>query len=488
MDRDKITNIDYGLEIIEGLMGSGKSFMAVWRILRAIFITRRPVYTNLPIKWKVFRKYLRIKGGEELANLIRPLDEKHWRAFLNRQHKYSLFREETHTLRPDELEPDQLRRLSAATGKTQQALCNQHRIFESQMKLWFDSEHGIGVEEGPHADHIPLGSIIVIDEVQHWHPMSKQARDPDGDQLLAYLTMCRHHLHWIWVITQDRTRINIQFRLFASFVWFVRNRGEHKLAWGIRFKHLGLRGMGYEKYTKDQLEAINKDDLKPLQSFTVMAHRKKNQVIFRLYNSFTQAGSERRIKGQIRKARKESGLDESGYTEKEKQQRIKDMKKEKSKLRKLIRKVRNAAILLVFFVIVFAIGLNWESEAIQEIVNNEKQPEQIKQPWPKYNGIIGTQPLFDGKPVQVGSVLSNGAILRHYNTDNRRLAIEYDGGYWLWSYGQQQPRPVGEVATVQAAYEQWQLHGERTPGEVFGAAAPNDNAGVGAGQSHDLGD
>ena len=63
-----ITRLDYGVEIIHGLMGSGKSFFAVRRALSMVEEARRPLYTNLPMKWAVVRKYLRLRGGSDLAN------------------------------------------------------------------------------------------------------------------------------------------------------------------------------------------------------------------------------------------------------------------------------------------------------------------------------------------------------------------------------------------------------------------------------------
>ena len=47
-NRGSITTYPYGLEIIEGLMGAGKSYYAVRRLCETIEETRRPIYTNLP--------------------------------------------------------------------------------------------------------------------------------------------------------------------------------------------------------------------------------------------------------------------------------------------------------------------------------------------------------------------------------------------------------------------------------------------------------
>ncbi len=468
-DRDNFLNYEYGLEIIQGLMGSGKSFIAIVRMIKAILLTRRPVYTNLPLKWKVVRKYLRLKGGEELANLIRPLDQEYWRRFLRRQEKVALFKDEHKNTPPQDLTEEQLQQLSEATGKTTDYLKAQPSLHNSQLHKWYDHIYGPGKEVGVDADHIPLGSIIIIDEVQHWHPMSKQGKDPDGEQLLAYLTMCRHHIHWIWVITQDRTRINIQFRVFFKTLWIVRNRGESKLAWGIRYKHLGMKGLGYEKFSRDQVEGTDPEDKKPLESFTIMSHLKKYQVYFRLYSSHIHAGSMRQIRRQVKEARIKSGLDEHGTTKQEKQMESKQMKKERSIVRRATRKLIKYAFIALFVFITYQAGRfsNNINAVKQETVTNETTTQQ-QITWPSYNGFASGMPMLNGKTTQVGAEIMPGATLRHSNAQNRALVIQYDGGLWLWAYGQQTPQPVGEIATVQRAYEQWKLHGERSPQEAFG--------------------
>jgi len=477
-----ITRMQYGLEIIEGLMGAGKSYYAVRRICKIIEEERRPVFTNLPLRWPVMRKYLRNRGGEELASLIHPLKEQHWRNFLQRQHMYAQFREQRSGRSPGQLDIDQLNELAAATGKTHDQLKRQTKIQSSQMSRWFQHVYGEDTFEGKEADSIPLGSLIVIDEVQHWHPMLRQSKDEVSEHLQAYLTMCRHHLHWIWVITQDRTRINILFRNLTSSVWRVWDRGEDRLAWGIRFKHLGLRGMGYERYTRDQLEQRDRENIRPSESFTIIPQLPINRVYYRLYDSFTNVGSKRQIKKLIEQTRQNAGLTADGTTQKEIQQREQEemnATKKPSLIKRLIRRGIRTSVLVTLLTIAFAIGANINPRSTEETIA-QIEPEQQPIQWPSFNGLTSKRPLFNGHALEVGEDIVDGATLAYYDRDARACVVIARDGYWLWYYGQTQPEPVGTVQTIRAAYSRMV--------EAEGASAAVENDRAAGGPALELGD
>lgn len=480
---NEITRYKYGLEIIEGLMGAGKSYYAVRRLCQVIIETRRPVYTNLPLKWPVVRAYLRKQGGEELANLIRPLTKEHWFRFLRRQYMHAQFREKVSKQRPEHLDERILVAISEHTDKPIQKIKAQPKLYDSQLWAAFDTIYGQGTVDGPEPDSIPVGAVIVVDEVQHWHPMIKQTGDLEKrEQLQAYLTMCRHHLHWIWVITQDRTRIDILLRNLASSVWRVWNRGEDRLAWGIRFKHLGLVGMGYQRYTKDQLEGRNSEDVNPSESFTILTQLPRNKVYFRLYSSFTNIGSKRQIQKVIQRARVDAGLDADGVTQHEKDQREHEAMKHthRPSIRKRItRRVTQLVCLTIVGTIAYAIG---QGNAQPEIVETIEDAQTI-QPhnWPSFNGIAGTRPVFNSTPATVGDRVGDRGTLSYYNPDRRSAVITVDDGYWLWNYGEPAPALVGPVEVVQAAYRRME------ESENPGTSVPDDPADrrgtVGASQS-----
>lgn len=452
---DNINTFRYGLEIIEGLMGAGKSYYSVRRVCQVIEETRRPVYTNLPLKWPVMRAFLRKRGGEELANLIRPLTKEHWFNFLRRQLMHAQFREGVLRTPPDELTPDQLDELSRATGKPIEKIKQQSKLHDAQLWAWFHYTYGPDTLEGPDADAIPPGAVIVIDEVQHWHPMDTQRDHKERRlQLQAYLTMCRHHLHWIWVITQDRSRIDILLRNLASSVWRVWDRGEDRLAWGIRFKHLGMRGMGYQRYTRDQLEHRDPENVKPSESFTILPQMPWNKVYFRLYSSFTNIGSKRQIMKVIQRARVTAGLDASGITEIEKQQREADQMKQYQKPPFFRRWIKRAAILALITgasTIAYAIGQQTAPTQLVENTNAADKPAPHN--WPKFNGITASAPIFDSRPAKVGSKVGDRGELRFYDADTRSCVVVADDAYWLFRFGRDLPNLVGPVDAVQAAFE-----------------------------------
>ncbi|GEM_PF-3185351 len=458
-----VESLDYGVEIIHGIMGSGKSFFCVRRALQSVEQHRRPLYTNLPMKWPLVKAYLRNRGGEELANLFRRLDESHWRAFLKRQHTWATFREQLSKKTPANLDPDQLAELSEACGDSPAKLLPQHKFFPRQLTAWFVKLHGDHITDGPDANWIPPGAIICIDEAQHWHPMMKQANDPNRADLLAYVTMCRHHVHWLWIITQDPANIAIEWRRHRHYEWRVWNRGEDRLAWGIRCKHIGLRAMGYERATPDQLDAMQSrpgsDNAKPTEKFTILPWLPYNGVFFRLYSSHTHIGSKRQLAREMRQFRIASGLTERGAVARQ----IEPKDKEPT-VRVLRRFLRTAAVL------VGACGISYFIGSLGKGVPNAEQPvvEQVQLPpieWPRWNA-RGSRPFIANTRVAVGdSIVPGRVVLDFIAADGRSLVLRVDGvDWWLWEWGETQPVRVGAIEDVRAAVGRaLAADGERAP-------------------------
>lgn len=265
--------------------------------------------------------------------------------------------------------------------------------------------------------------------------------------------MCRHHLHWIWVITQDRTRIDILFRNLAASVWRVWNRGEDRLAWGIRFKHLGLVGMGYQRYTKDQLEGRNPDDANPSESFTILTQLPRNKVYFRLYSSFTNIGSKRQIQKVIRRARVDAGLEEDGTTRHEKHKREEQRMKytqRPSLIKRIMRTTLQLVVLVIVGTLAHAIGRATAPAPIVETIEDEQAIEPYN--WPAFTGIAGNRPIFNNTPATVGDQVGDRGTLAYYNPDRRSAVLTADDAYWLFNYGDAVPQLVGAIDVVQAAY------------------------------------
>lgn len=452
-----ITNLDYGVEIIHGLMGSGKSFFAVRRCILVALTTRRPIYTNLPIKFRVMRRYMRTRGGPEVSNLIRQLDESHWRAFLARQNRFAKFREGLKKTTPADLTEEQVAVISAACDMTPEAVRRLPRLMDRHLAAWFAKVDGPPILDGPDANWIPPTAVIVLDEVQHWHPMSKQAHDPNRDDLLAYLTMIRHHCQWLWVITQDPTRIAIEFRRLSRYYWRVWDRGEDRLAWGVRFKHLRIKAMGYECATIDQLENRNPDNGSRVERFTIIPKFPRNAVIFRLYQSHTNIVSPRAMMRDLKRAREYAGLSSSGHSHAEIQamRAAKEGVRRVSMLRRVGRLGRKCAVLLVVGVVCTGLGMSMgggKPEVADEVAGDVAE---VVEPlvWPEWTG-IGAAPWVGGKRLAVGDRLNARAVVDYIHPGGRKFVVRVDGvEWWLWEWPAKQPVRVGTVEDIRRSVE-----------------------------------
>lgn len=278
-----------GVELIFGIPGSGKSFVMMIRIVEVMRRLRRPVYTNLPIRWRVFRWWLRREGGERLAGLIHELTEKHLVSFMDRFEAYRIFREDVHRRKP-------------------------HWQRKQVRRVWLRVA-GPDVTEGPKANWIPPGAVVCIDEAHHLFPNSalKNVDKREPPSLMSYLTMHRHAQHWVWITTQSETQISTTIRKLASMICSVSKRDEDKVIWGIRFKHLRIKALRYKWFLPENWSGGA--PLKPevcFRQFMYFPTAWWNQIWFRLYSSHTHLGSSSELKDGLRQARIDAGLDASG--------------------------------------------------------------------------------------------------------------------------------------------------------------------------------
>ena len=312
----------YGFETFEGKPGSGKSFICTMKLIESMLRDKRPVYTNLPLKFRVVRQYLRVKGREQfaaehigvdgeagrvmagareygdlLAGLLHELQEQHFRNFMERQHELMQFR-------------NRLKAKARASGT---------HVNEAAIREAFAVEHGpfvcdstIDTETGDmvYGNWVPTNSIICIDEVHHWFPMSEQASEKR--YLLDYASMVRHHLHWVWLATQDRMQMNKRLRDMTQWFWHVRNRGDDRLVAGLKFSSLGIKAFGYARMSVEAEAARASADRQPSEQFNVFYWMPKYSWVFRCYDSFTHQGGSRRMRSELRESREAVGLDEEG--------------------------------------------------------------------------------------------------------------------------------------------------------------------------------
>lgn len=492
MAANPITQLDYGVELIHGLMGSGKSFFAVRRCILTALHTRRPIYTNLPIKFRVMRRYMMVKGGSEVSNLIRQLDESHWRAFLARQNRFAKFREGLKKTTPADLTEEQVATISAACDMTPEGVRRLPRLMDRHFAAWFAKVDGPPILDGPDANWIPPTAVIVIDEVQHWHPMSKQAHDPNREDLLAYLTMIRHHCQWLWVITQDPTRIAIEFRRLSRYYWRVWDRGEDRLAWGIRFKHLRVRAMGYECSTIDQLENRNPDNGPRVERFTIIPKFPRNRIIYRLYQSHTNIVSPRAMMRDLRRAREFAGLSSSGhsYAEIAAMRASKEQVRKVSKVRRVGRLLRKSAVL--FAVAVVGVGIGTGIGGGSEVEDAGEGVEVVAElpplVWPEWTG-IGSAPWVGGKRLAVGDRVNPRAVVDYIHPGGRKCVLRVDDAeWWLWEWPAKEPFRVGTLDDIRRSVERMERVGRdgADGGPVAGVGARGAGV-VGAAAGDDLG-
>ena len=443
-----VASITYGVEIIYGLMGAGKSYYATRRCVREVLESRRPLYTNLPLKFPVVRRYLTNRGGPTVTNLIRRLDEKHWRRFLKRQHDFARFRESLKKSAPADLEPADLEDLARAVGRPAEHLATLPKIYDRHLAAWFCHRNGQHVTDGPDANWIPPTAIIALDEVQHWHPMTRQKDDPSREDLLAYLTMIRHHCHTLWAITQDPSRIAIEFRRLARYYWRVWDRSEDRLAWGIRYKHFGIKAMGYECSTIDQIESRDRDNGSHVERFTIVPAFPWNKPIFRLYSSHTNIGSARQIARELRKAREMAGLDETGKTQSEIDMATAAPPKP-GIVRRTIRLSTKAAVLTIVATAAYSAGSYFKPAPPPPETNTDEQRPPLN--WPRWSG-AGSSPWIDRRRVNEGEWINDRVRLDHVDPGGRRLVLRVDDDeWWLWTWPDPQPIRVGTVDDIRAA-------------------------------------
>lgn len=427
-----------GIYIVEGIPGSGKSFWLVREVARIVCEERRPVYTNLPLVWPVFRAYLVRRGRDaRCANLVQELREDHFRRFCARQAERARFLAEqvklrkagVRGLRGDELE-------AAWFAQAGPDVCVQ-------------ALDRSGEPSGPEANWIPGGAVVVIDEVQEWFP---QQRQKDDDLLLqGYTTKHRHHQHLVMVASQDRMQVAIAFRRNCSKFVIVRNKGEDKLAWGVRFRHLGLRAIGASAYTGDQVNARSLDDVSPIFNTVFVTTLPWHQVIFKLYRSFTHRGSVSKIRRELERSRADAGLlDRVGRVEDEEGSKVRKVTYQVGRwvLRTLGRWTLRAAVLGVVGYVAFAVGSGRAvGKGEEEVVADVKEPGT----WGQLSGLGDGWVRVGSRRFRVRESLDNGAVLLGVSRSDRVCVLGLGEWVYVWRVGEPAPRRLGAADEVARA-------------------------------------
>lgn len=299
-----------GIVFIDGRPGSGKSYYAVLQLLEAITVHRRPVYTNLPLKWRVVRCYLRTHGGPNLARLVRPLERSHLDAFFKRA-----------SLRQRHIEAVEHERAAIAvelcTASPDRSDVLSRRLVELQpgaVERSFVEKHGPDVFDGPAANAIPPYSVVILDEAQHWYPgggINGKGKN-ESPELMTYMTMHRHYGHLWYVLTQKPSNVTHTIRSLATKLIKVRDAARDKITFGLSMGSFGVRAFGYAVYAPDPSAENVADNTEPLSQGLLFPWMPSKRWVFRLYRSFTHAGSPRAQRRLLQRARISSGLTADG--------------------------------------------------------------------------------------------------------------------------------------------------------------------------------
>lgn len=263
-----------GIELIVGKPGSGKSMYAVYRAALAVISQRRMFYTNLPVKWRVFKAYCRIKtGNPDIARYCQPLTKDHFERAIERFNSYSAFYD-LYVQQNTAVDADDVEKAAA------------ERAGRKHARLAVIEKHGEPIYSGPHANDFPKGSIFAIDEVHKWYPAAAAKGDPP--ELISFLTMHRHGLFWLWFVTQHPKQAAMVIRRNAKHYIECSDVSNQPIWWKIKFpfKLFHYKVWDGDDWSDGEVGAFSK----PLKTFAIVPWF-TGFVLYRLYTSHTHAGS-----------------------------------------------------------------------------------------------------------------------------------------------------------------------------------------------------
>lgn len=419
---------DFGTEVIEGAPGSGKSYTCVRWIVNILRRTPRPVYTNLPLNWRVMREYLRIKGGSRLANLIEPLDKHAFRRYLKRAHDYHREMEEW--------EADRKRRKMSYPA--------------DEFERLFCARHGEHVTTGEDLNWIPPGALICIDEAHHWFPQKDQNK-ADAD-LVSLVTLIRHHLQLLWLCTQDRKLININLRRanLMQSLWVVRNLGTMRI-WGpISFKVFGVSWLVAMQFRPTEDEELG-NRARPIYWTNIFPQLPWHRVYFRLYRSFTHVGSQRALRRHLQGAMVARGINADGSV-------VDDRPKQKKGLKRMRRFMRACSYGLIG-TLGAAIGAGLAGEQVEEVtvvVGDLGVPEEVHGEMvaavPRMVGVTEQGVYTPEGRVALGEKVGGLTVAAINVRDGVVALLDDERRVYVWREGDAEVRSLGAVDQIRDQY------------------------------------
>lgn len=453
---------DADITMIVGLTGSGKSYHCVKWMIEFVVRERRPVYTNQPMRWKELRAYLAKKHGPEISNLIRPLTHELFEAFMQRVTEQATFIRK-------------FREKLASEGSP--LLDDEEALIEAEQNAWaqhageevWSNRYG---ENFQRANSIPPTACILIDELHEWYPSKTyQGKDGENKWVLDFMTMHRHTMHKLIFATQRSMQISHTIRNLAHTWYFVLNKRDQRLLWGIRFEHIGNRFpawktvIGIRRYTAHDIgpDGQPKPGAKPVSDSAIFASMPHNLYIFGLYNSVSRLGSEAVIKKALAKVRAEAGLDPQGRTPDENKAAQKRARQEKSLMVRTIRlflgMFKSMAKATLFIAIGFGIAKlasrDWNVTTIDSNTtqtNAGEEPAELEDPyaqWPTLESITSEFVRLDGHRYSVGTTI-RGHTLQAISVPARGVLWLHDDTLSVQRLAESRPTLLGPAARVRS--------------------------------------
>ena len=295
--------VSTGVTMWEGLPGSGKSYGVTEAIVGMVRRNRRPIYTNVPLKFRSLRKYLKKVGGAASADYVTKLSREHFSAFLFRFAELAEYCEKQQAVgvARKHAERDWLDRVGPHVPRPMgRAAWDRYRTASGVSEADASAEW-VGLAKSADGTQllpnwIDYGSVIVVDEVHKWFDQRKQGDKPaPGEKkppLLDVLSMHRHGLYRIEAMSQDVMQVDIAFRRQCANYVRCADLRQLPFLWGIRFP---LPSFRYQLIPAAALEsAADRAGAKPIRTWT--RHPWANGgYLWRLYDSFTHCGSQRQL-------------------------------------------------------------------------------------------------------------------------------------------------------------------------------------------------
>lgn len=427
---------DHRCEIMEGLPGAGKSFALVRMMIDIITQQKRPVYAgNFPLKFKVFRRYMKLRHGEEYANLVFELTLDHWKRFLARQDKLAKFRSE-------------YRDLCAREGKRYSNATADRLFFE---------------ESGPHISRPAPGQVanwvepwafIFIDEAQMWHAAVAVGGKREDDhatleaQFKSYLSHHRHHHHDLMFATQAFENLNHTLRRIYRTRWVVRNMGQMKLFGGLKLGDLGIKFIAYAAWPKELYDSWRGSGLPkdPIFHKNLFPQLPQYQVYFRLYQPFTHAGSAREQFRRLKQIQCEAGVDDEAIAARMNAEEREPMHKF---LRRIVRWLLTGA---VFATIGLITGTQMGKSSMREeqaqlVATRESDDAPFAREDQQITAFGPGRVVIGPESVSIGGTWQT-ATLRVVDIRSRRSLWSSPAGVWVWGAGSERPKRIASAEAL----------------------------------------